>query len=83
MHYVYLLKSEKTGEAYIGYTTDLKSRLTMHNSGRNISTKKDRPWKMFYFEAYVNKKYALNREKNLKHYGKALGMLKRRIGFVG
>jgi len=83
MYYVYLLKSLKTGEAYIGFTTDLKMRFAQHNAGKEISTKNKRPWKMFYYEAYVDKKFALKREKNLKHYGKALGMLKSRIGFNG
>jgi len=36
MFYVYILKSEKDGKLYIGYTNDLKRRLEEHNSGKNI-----------------------------------------------
>ena len=30
MYYVYLLKEKKTGKHYIGYTADLKRRLSEH-----------------------------------------------------
>lgn len=82
MHYVYVLQSEKTQEIYIGYTSDLRKRFSDHNAGRSLATKSACPWKLMYYEAYINSKLAYHREKNLKHYGKSLAMLKKRIGIT-
>ena len=47
MHYVYLIESTSTPRArYIGYTDDLKQRLPDHNSGKNVSTARRRPWRL-------------------------------------
>ncbi|HBT81139.1 hypothetical protein A3B26_02130 [Candidatus Giovannonibacteria bacterium RIFCSPLOWO2_01_FULL_48_47] len=66
MHYVYLLKSSITGTKYIGCTGDLKKRLVEHNSGGVSSTKRGRPWKLIYYEAFTSKYDAFKREKELK-----------------
>ena len=43
----YLIQSIQYPEVrYIGYTINLKERLSTHNSGGSIYTKKDRPWKL-------------------------------------
>ncbi|MBP9761148.1 MAG: GIY-YIG nuclease family protein [Candidatus Magasanikbacteria bacterium] len=66
-HIVYFLESMYHPDRhYIGYTTDLKKRLSYHNAGINQSTKRYRPWKIIYAEAYLTKKDALGREKFLK-----------------
>lgn len=66
MYYVYVIKSEKTGKLYKGSTADLKSRLKGHNTGKTSSTRNDRPWKLVYYEAFLDKKSALIEEKFLK-----------------
>ncbi|PIR96394.1 MAG: excinuclease ABC subunit C [Candidatus Doudnabacteria bacterium CG10_big_fil_rev_8_21_14_0_10_42_18] len=66
MYYVYLLKSLKNKSWYIGYTTDLKARFTRHNKGLNKSTKAKAPWKLIYYEAYLNQTDAKGRERFLK-----------------
>ena len=38
---VYVLRSQKDGDLYVGYTTDLPQRLQQHNNGENRSTA---PW---------------------------------------
>ena len=38
-YYIYVLKSEKDGEFYTGYTKDLRNRLKQHNNGDVHSTK--------------------------------------------
>ena len=81
MHYVYILKSLQKRRIYIGCTSDLKSRIKSHNSGKDKATKHEIPWKLLYYEAYSDSKLALRRERNLKYHGKSLAMLKRRIGF--
>lgn len=78
MHHVYLLESEVTGKRYIGYTTDLKRRLTEHNNHKNVSTAKEQKWKLIYCETYVNKMDALGREKFLKS-GAGWRFLKKQI----
>lgn len=66
MFYNYILFSEKARKLYIGFTGDLKRRLIEHNLGKNFSTKPYRPWILIYYEACLNKKDALRREKYLK-----------------
>ncbi len=66
MFYVYVLKSLKNGDIYIGRTDDLKKRLKRHSGGFARSTKLNRPWKLVYYEAYLDKKDSTKREKQLK-----------------
>ena len=71
MYYVYILQSKVDNTLYTGFTTNIKRRLLKHNRGENISTKNKIPYKLIFFEAFLNKKDALNREKYLKSgYGK-------------
>ena len=64
MYYVYVIRNE-IDEFYIGYTADLKKRLAEHNAGGTQSTK-NHQWELVYYEAYVNERYAHNRERTLK-----------------
>ncbi|MDZ7611325.1 MAG: GIY-YIG nuclease family protein [Candidatus Moranbacteria bacterium] len=67
MYYVYYLQSkQKKNQFYVGYTTDLKSRLEKHNNGVVSSTKPYLPWKIVFYEAFINKADAKRREKYLK-----------------
>ena len=77
MYYVYVIVSDK-GERYIGYTGDLKRRIKEHNEGKNASTK-GRKWKLVYYEAYLNKEDAIERERKLKQRGKSKQVLYERI----
>jgi putative endonuclease len=71
MFYVYILQSEKDTNLYTGFTENLKRRIRQHNNGEVISTKYRRPFKIIYYEACLNMKDALHREKYLKTtYGK-------------
>ncbi len=71
MYYVYVLQSQKDNNLYIGYTTDLKSRLSRHSNGFVVSTKHRRPLTLLFFEGFKNQTDALAREKYLKSgYGK-------------
>jgi putative endonuclease len=70
-YYTYILKSEKDGKNYAGYTQDLNLRFEQHQNGKVESTKYRRPLKLIYFEACLNQQDALKREKYFKtHYGK-------------
>jgi len=65
-YYVYVLQSEADNTTYIGYTSDLKSRLSAHNSGKTKSLKHKLPVKLVYCEAYNSKTLAIKRELHLK-----------------
>ena len=70
-YYTYVLKSSKDNKFYTGYTKNIKLRFEQHNQGSVESTKNRRPFKLIYFEACLNQKDALHREKYLKtFYGK-------------
>jgi len=67
MHYVYLIESiEDTNRRYAGYTKDLEQRLADHNTGKNVSTAKYRPWRIQTYLAFSTKARALAFEKYLK-----------------
>jgi len=71
MFYVYVLRSRKDGNYYVGYTADLKKRLEEHNTGRVHSTMQRLPFELVYYEASRCQIDALRREKYLKSsYGK-------------
>ena len=82
MHYVYILQSELNGELYTGSTNNLRKRFQEHNNGNVISTKRYRPWKLVYYEAYRTEELARRREKRLKYNGNAMRELRKRIGLV-
>ena len=65
-YYIYVLKSQKDKNLYVGYTEDLKSRFEQHSKGQVISTKQRRPLELIYSEACLNKHDAMHREKYLK-----------------
>ena len=79
MYCVYVLKSQKWNKPYIGVTSDLRKRFKEHNSMETKSTRYGIPWKLIYYEAYLDKSDAVKREIQLKKHGSALGFLKRRI----
>ena len=79
MFYLYVLKSQKDEELYIGSTNDLKRRIKEHQSGKSFSTKLRRPFELIYYEAYKNEKDARSREHSLKFRGNARRFLKERI----
>jgi len=82
MYYVYILQSELNSELYTGSSNDLKKRFQEHNDGKVTSTKRYKPWKLIYYEAYQTEKLARIREKRLKYNGNAMRELKKRIGLI-
>jgi putative endonuclease len=79
MYYVYVLKSLKDDELYIGSTEDLKHRLQEHNEGKVFSTKLRKPFLLVYYEAYRNGSDARERESKLKLRGNTRKHLLNRI----
>lgn len=67
-YYIYILRSDKDNNFYVGYTENLKLRFEQHTKGQVSSTKERRPLTLIYSEACLSKKDALHREKYLKTY---------------
>jgi len=66
MYYTYVLKSEKDGMHYIGFTEDIEKRIIEHNSGSVPATRSRMPFELVYYEACKDKKKAIYREKYFK-----------------
>ncbi|MFH1359610.1 MAG: GIY-YIG nuclease family protein [Candidatus Omnitrophota bacterium] len=79
MFHVYLLKSTRDSNLYIGFTNDLNRRVKEHNNGQVASTEKRGPFELIYCESYKSESNARNRERNLKLRSRAFAQLKRRI----
>jgi len=69
--YVYILFSSKAKGFYIGFTNNLKTRLTQHAKGQVYSTKFRLPVRLIHYEYFIDEKDAKAREKFLKSgYGR-------------
>jgi len=66
MYYVYIIYSPETNKIYKGFSEDLKIRIKQHNNGNVKSTKSGRPWKLIYYEAFLNETDARREELFLK-----------------
>jgi len=51
---------------YIGYSTDLRRRIAEHAAVASFATSFRGPWKLIYYEAYLERNDALGRERYLK-----------------
>lgn len=65
-YYVYVLLSLKDHKFYIGFTEDLKNRLSEHAKGKVKSTKDRRLLKLIHYEYFIDKADAQAREVYLK-----------------
>ncbi len=65
--YVYVLKSFGNKPlTYVGYTNNLKKRITLHNQGKGAKFTRGRKWKLIYKEIFNSKKMAQSREYYIK-----------------
>ena len=51
---------------YVGYTNDLKKRITLHNSGKGAKFTRGRKWILIYKEKFKSKNEAISREYYIK-----------------
>ena len=65
-YYTYVLRSLSDNKLYIGWTEDLKHRKLAHDNGLVVATKDRRPLVLVYYEACLDKKKAIAREKYFK-----------------
>ena len=66
MFQVYVLKSTKDGNLYVGCTSNLEKRVKEHNQGRVKSTKNRRPLILIYKEEFADRYKAFRTEKLYK-----------------
>jgi len=52
---------------YVGYTVDLKKRISQHNSGKGAKFTRGRKWMLIYKETYKSKNKAISREYYIKN----------------
>ncbi len=84
-YYVYILLSLKDKRLYIGFTTNLKSRLINHAAGKVLSTRNRRPLRLIHYEYFVNMKDAKAREIFLKSgagHDQLKAFLKRTLKYI-
>jgi putative endonuclease len=66
VRYVYVLRSFKDKQFYVGFTKNLPARVKAHNDGLVPSTKSRLPLQLVYWEGCLNQTDATHREKYLK-----------------
>ena len=66
--YVYLLQSigSKNNKSYVGYTKELKKRLSLHNKGKGAKATRGYKWKLIYKKKFYSKSKAMSFEYILK-----------------
>ena len=78
MWYVYILKSLKDEQLYVGSTDDLRRRFREHKDGQCESTRHRRPVNLEAYIAVQNESVARSLEKYLKS-GSGIATLRKRI----
>jgi putative endonuclease len=70
--WVYIMTNRQNGTLYTGVTSDLARRVYEHREGiYGGFTKHYGLKRLVYFESYDDIRYAIQREKNLKHWPRA------------
>ena len=65
---VYLLVSKNKNRliSYVGYTNNIKKRISLHNEGKGAKFTKGKKWEIIYQKRYKNKSEAMKEEYKLK-----------------
>ena len=80
MTYVYVLQSLRgKRRLYIGVTSDLRRRMKAHQDGLSRTTRRYRPLRLVYYEAFQDADDAREKEEILKRFGGSYRQLLRRI----
>tara|TARA_Y200000002_G_scaffold276456_1_gene230695 strand:- start:410 stop:655 length:246 start_codon:yes stop_codon:yes gene_type:complete len=62
-----MLKSKSINPVtYVGYTNNLKKRISNHNSGKGAKFTRGRKWVLIYKEKFKSKEEAISREYYIK-----------------
>ena len=79
MYYVYVIVEKETGSIYVGFSSNLKQRMVANNRGTGARYTHTGKWTLAYYEAYLDRRDAWEREKRLKYEGRAKHQLFKRI----
>ena len=75
--YVYMLKSLGANSVtYVGYTSNLKKRISLHNIGKGAKFTRGRKWKLVFKEKCNSKSEAISREYYIKNNRKIRNTIK-------
>ena len=75
--YVYMLKSiGLKSVTYVGYTSDLNKRISLHNNGKGAKFTRGRKWKLIFKEKCNSKSEAISREYYIKNNRKIRNKIK-------
>ena len=68
-YFVYMIRcvSSIKKKTYVGYTSNLKKRIILHNSNRGAKSTKGHKWKLIYKKKFSSKSEAMSYEYKLKH----------------
>jgi putative endonuclease len=66
--FVYILKSIKCGEYYVGSSEDVKRRLSQHNSGNVKATELKRPYRLVFQHEFKDIYEAKKIERKIKNW---------------
>jgi len=66
--FVYMILSKHNDKfiSYVGYTNNIRNRISLHNSSKGAKFTKGKKWKLIYFKKYQNKVDAMKNEYKLK-----------------
>ncbi len=70
------LVSKRKLISYVGYTSNLKQRLTLHNKSKGAKFTRGRKWYLAYCIKYANKSIAMKEEYKLKKNTKKRNKIK-------
>jgi len=74
-----MLKSiENKPVTYVGYTINLKDRISLHNKGKGAKFTRGRKWKLVYKEKFTSKIKAIKREYYIKKNRKLRNEIKKK-----
>ena len=71
-----LTKINEKNVSYVGYTKNLKKRLSLHNSSKGAKFTKGKKWKMIYSKRFSSKSIAMKEEYLLKKDFKKRNIIK-------
>ena len=69
MYYAYILQNP-TGLFYKGHSNNINDRIKRHNHGRVPYTKNKGPWNLVYYETFISRSEAVQREIQFKNLNK-------------
>jgi putative endonuclease len=69
----------KKSITYVGYTKDIKKRISLHNNGKGAKFTRGRKWKLIYKEKFTSKNKAISREYYIKKNRKLRNEIKNKF----